>query len=874
MPYPLRAACLSCGLLPLVAPCAAQPVAGVSAAPVAAEAEDIIVYAPILDAQRKALEEQRNALNRVDIISADTVGRFPDQNVAAALARLPAVAVQRDQGQERYIQVRGAPNRWTTVKFDGVPVVGVDEGGSTRAFRFDSVPAVLLSSIAVNKSLLAEMPAEAVVAQVDLRSFSPLGAEGFALAGDVGLGLMGLGLGIQRQVNLRASWANEQLGFVLGGANYKRNQTTDNREASYDSGNAPTILDFRSYILERENNGLFARAEWQPNPGTKLFLGTTYTEFNDDEQRNQYVFQLRTAVPGGIRGVDSGSLNAVQARGTLSDGDYRNNNWVSILGGDHRNEGWDIEWRAAYVETENTTYLPILLQQANNRGLRPSLDYDLSDNRRFPIVTLFNTVPGATPGTWTRGAKRSFLDQGAYDFQIFLPVVQETRSSTWTAKLDVARQLGQVKLSGGFQHDDRFIDGNTISASNTLPLTPFLPGIGAILPPGEYVRNKLWNSRFPRGFDVAIVDNPRLFRDLRPILTRLQAAGIYRPENNVAPTDLYTIEERLYAGYGQALFDFDRLQLVAGLRLERFEQDIFGFVRIGTGTPRPLEVENRYTDWFPSLSAKMDLTPNAVLRGSVQRATARPSFGEVRVGASINDTSTPGTVTGGNPLLKPEYTWGVDAAFEYYLPGGGIASVSSFLRLVKNVLYTGRSIVGSDIYDTPGQDRSDYQFISTFNGERGKLYGVEFNYQQQWSGLPTPWDGLGFQGNVALLGGSFDAPGRAGAPFPGTSDAVVNASLFYEKGRTSARISYQWRSDWPDTLGGFGTQGELADEIRGAYGNLDVTLRYALSSQFVLFADFANLTNAIYEVFENEPAFPVEVEQIGRRYMAGIKVNF
>jgi TonB-dependent receptor len=514
------------------------------------------------------------------------------------------------------------------------------------------------------------------------------------------------------------------------------------------------------------------------------------------------------------------------------------------------------------------------LQQANNRGLRPSLDYDLTGDRRFPIVSLFNTVPGATPGTWTRAAQRSFLDQGAYDFQIFLPVVQETRSDTWTGKLDVARQFERVKLSGGFQTDDRSIDGNTISSSNTLLLTPLLPAVGATLPPGRYVTNQRWNSKFPRGFNVNIVDNERLFADLDPILDRLQAAGLYNPANNVGVTDLYAIEERLYAGYGQALFDFDRLTLVAGLRFERFEQDISGFVRVGTAAPQALTVENGYSDWFPSLSAKYDLTENAVLRGSVQRSTSRPSFGEVRVGASINDVSTPGTITGGNPLLQPEYTWGVDGNFEYYLPGGGIASVGGFARFVDNVLYAGRSIVGSDIYNTPGQDRSDYEFISTFNGGSGTLYGVEFNYQQQWAFLPAPWDGLGFQGNVALLDGSFDAPGRDGAPFPGTSDTIVNASLFYEKNGISARVSYQWRSDWPDTLGGFGTQGELSDEIRGAYGNLDVTLRYAITPQFVLFADFANLTNAIYEVFENDPAFPVEVEQIGRRYMAGVKVNF
>ena len=86
------------------------------------------------------------------------------QREGAQRRRSPGGQKQRDQGQERYIQVRGAPNRWTSVSFDGVPVIGVDEGGATRAFRFDAVPSVILSSIAVNKSLTPDIPAEAIVA--------------------------------------------------------------------------------------------------------------------------------------------------------------------------------------------------------------------------------------------------------------------------------------------------------------------------------------------------------------------------------------------------------------------------------------------------------------------------------------------------------------------------------------------------------------------------------------------------------------------------------------------------------------------------------------------------------------------------------------
>lgn len=98
----------------------------------AEEATDdaIVVTGSIAAAQEASINAKRQAENLVDIAAADSVGRFPDQNSAAALSRLPAVAVQRDRGQERYIQVRGAPNRWTSVSLDGIPLIGVDEGAT------------------------------------------------------------------------------------------------------------------------------------------------------------------------------------------------------------------------------------------------------------------------------------------------------------------------------------------------------------------------------------------------------------------------------------------------------------------------------------------------------------------------------------------------------------------------------------------------------------------------------------------------------------------------------------------------------------------------------------------------------------------------
>jgi TonB-dependent receptor len=318
----------------------------------------------------------------------------------------------------------------------------------------------------------------------------------------------------------------------------------------------------------------------------------------------------------------------------------------------------------------------------------------------------------------------------------------------------------------------------------------------------------------------------------------------------------------------------DRLTIIGGLRVENYEMENAGTVRSGA-VLTPITVDQSDTDLFPSLNLRYELNDDVILRVAAQRGISRPAYGAIRVGAAINDTSTPGTIGGGNPNLLPEYTWGVDASAEYYLPTNGIVSVTGFYRLVDNVFYQGAQLVTDDTYDTGSINRTGYLLSGTFNGENGKLYGVELNVQNQFDFLPSPFDGLGIQGNLTLLQGEYDAPATAtlaaqtGLPFQGLSDTIANASLYYEKYGFSARVSYQWRSDWEDTLGGLG-----AGETRKGYENLDVSLRYAINENLTVFADLANLTDEYYVAYTGGPDLPSEVEQIGERYLFGVRVSY
>jgi outer membrane cobalamin receptor len=137
----------------------------------------VVTGTPLPDSPLASTEAQRRADN------------VPDATAAGALARLPGVGVQRDQGQEGDLQIRAAPSRWTQVSLDGVNVLGAED----RIFRFDSVPAVQIGRLELNKTLLPGMPAEALAGRVDIKAYSPIDNPGFHFSGDFGEGIVDLG---------------------------------------------------------------------------------------------------------------------------------------------------------------------------------------------------------------------------------------------------------------------------------------------------------------------------------------------------------------------------------------------------------------------------------------------------------------------------------------------------------------------------------------------------------------------------------------------------------------------------------------------------------------------------------------------------------
>ena len=140
------------------------------ASALAQNAEEEIVVTGRRAADRAALENKRDSDNQVDQIRADDVGRLPDQNVAEALRRLPGLSVANDQGEGRYLTVRGVSPDLLNVTLNG-QTAGVAEP-EARQVKLDDIPSGLIGAVTVNKTLTPDMDANAIAGSANIETVS------------------------------------------------------------------------------------------------------------------------------------------------------------------------------------------------------------------------------------------------------------------------------------------------------------------------------------------------------------------------------------------------------------------------------------------------------------------------------------------------------------------------------------------------------------------------------------------------------------------------------------------------------------------------------------------------------------------------------
>lgn len=897
------------------------------AAPVSAQqapsetATDLIIVngtRPIAESEAAALAAQRASDSLVTVAAADSVGRLPDQNIAQAASRLPGVAVENDQGQARYISLRGAPNYWTTLSFDGINVVS-PEG---RDSRFDSIPSAIASLIVVSKAVTPDMPGETVAGNVNVITRSAFDYAGLHVAGRAGYGMADLGDRDQYEGSMvlsdRFDVGAGEIGLLVSGSYYERQMVTDNfeidwepvsqdRRPGYETRFWAHEAENKLYRLTRRNWSVSSRLDYRPDPENTISLRSIYTIFTDDEARDNYRFDLDDRQSDGAANVAScattpnltptntgyadvcigntpyrGTIYGIDIRQRSTLRAFRQSIFTNTLAGDHTfGDAWTIEWLANYTQSKDDRSVvgETTWDSPSSRTARPTVAYDFTDPN-VSSLRLFTTSQLSTPTRYTAGNAVTAIDTFTKPLGGLTVLDAVDTTNAYTGRLIVDREMrflgADAVLRTGFQFDQRtkVVDERNIVLNASLANS--LAGI-----PTDY---NLFSLDEPFAGKLSMDYTFRYFDTdkMRAASAAAQAGATFNPVTG----NIYDVREQVYAGFVMGTLDYDWGSVVGGVRIERIENR-----GIATG----ITAGSNQTLAFPSLHLNFDVTDDQKLRVSFNTGAARADYDQMRPNVVIDDVNA--TISGGNPAVRPERAYGVDAYYEYYIVPQGYLMVGAFYKKVEDVLYRQRRIFGSNALDSNGVDRSGHVFTGITNGGDGRIYGLEAAAQLQlepWTaavGLPDWMGGFGFNANLTINDSRVLKPAVDGVPdryiqLPGTSDAVYNVGVYYEKYGFSARLQYRNRTAWLDGVAD--TLADAGDTYWASDDEMDFSMRYAFTPNFEVYFDAANLLNNPGRRF-SEPGNlltatgissprintqTIEWEQFGRRYTGGVRFNF
>lgn len=893
---PLRLAVLALGISHAVNLMAAE------SATTGAAVEEVTITArrPMAESAATALAAQRASNSLVSVLAADLIGNLPDQNVAFAVGRLPGVAVERDQGQARYINLRGAPVYWTTLSFDGLSVVS-PEG---RASRFDNIPSAIASQITVEKAIVPSMAGNTVAGNVDIRTRRAFDNPGQKITGKVGVGRVDLGGGDEVDSSLVYSniFAGGKLGVVAQGSYYSREMATDNWETDpYLSNTIDPSKHFarehenKHYRLTRENISATLRVDYKLNEENTLFASTINTLFHDDEYRDNFIVRLDQGTDASGAGYTSanfinansptsGTVFGARINGRIDYRDGEELTKTNTFGGEHTMSDWDVSWRLNHTFTQDGRNTPVTaaLQSPSSFLLRPTVEYDFRDGDANTL-RFFST--GGVTAARTKDNQITNIEDFQFPMQSIAQIEGADKTRADTVKLDLEHMSELFGLPTNLEFGGLYTD-RTKTSEETNYLRSFstgtIPKWADFATDTSYLGGQDLNYRF-RYTDVSAT-TAFMNEQIRSGAATLQDTR----------ANYWEVTENIAALYGMATSDFAWGNVVYGMRVEQIENTGEAYVTFpaaGTtpATTRLVETKSDDTLYYPSVHLNWNVSDDVKVRYGLTTSASRADFDDLRPNFTINDAAQ--TISGGNPEAKPEKQIGLDAYLEWYLPTGDFFSAGMFYKDITDVLVQQASTFGLDTLDIAGIDRSGYTQTSIGNAGDGYLNGFEIAYTAsaerlaQSMNLPEWMEGFGLNFSGTWTNSEVNLPAVNGVPertisVLGTSDEVYNLQGTYEKYGLTMRLAYQYRTPWGQSVGTYRVINgavypvDIGDVFWDTDEELDFSVRYQVNARVEVFLDAVNLTDMGARRYGDQSRYPIEFEKFGPRYIGGVRFNF
>jgi TonB-dependent receptor len=788
----------------------------------------IIVVGQVAN-QASTLSRQRAADGVESVLTRDAIGQFPDQNVAESLRRLSGVNILNDQGEGRFVSVRGLDPELNAASVNGVRLPAPES--DVRSVALDVIPSELIESIEVKKSLTPDMDGDTIGASIEIHTTSAFDRKKDLFSVKAEGSYNDLADSITPKGSFDFSKKlSDNFGIAGGASYYKRRFATNNEEMDgwdVEDGIAyADTMEYRDYDVTRKRIGASLSLDWQPSPSTKLYARGLYSQFDDQEYRRRLTIEMDEAPSSGT--ATSADFNSEDGEITvtrdLKDRFERQRIRSISLGGETNTGPWKFTYMGSWSkssERENGSIDPVAFERKFDDGDDLGISFDYSNPRR----TAYSITAG----------QDVFLDPTEYEFdKAERTTLSDSQDEEWAIKADISRSFamatGEFTIQAGGKARWR-----TKSYNSTYDIYDGYEGdltLADVLGTQDYDLASIDPVPAKKSFRNFFNDNLASFE--------LDEGDSWQGSNE----EDYSVDEDIQAAYLLGRWDSTTLRVIGGVRMEHTKNDITGnLLDIDNRTLTVLNFKRSYTDWLPSLTLRYEPVRNVVLRAAGYKSLVRPKLSQLAPRVVIEDNEG----EFGNPDLKPYRAWNIDASAEYYFGRNAALSAGFFWKDVKNFTYI--QVIDDYQYGDLLLDQASIPV----NGDSAKIKGLELSYSQVFDFLPAPLDGLLTQVNytytdakgTVLTDGDITDPRKI--PLASSSKNTLNVVLGYEKGPISLRAAGTYRDKYLDEVGDTAAEDRYVDE----HFQLDLSAKYRVRPGVRVFADWVNVTNAPYFAYQN-----------------------
>lgn len=896
------------------APAFAQAATGsdnVAQAPAAATDDDStpeVVVTGFRQSLNAALNQKRDSVAAVDAIVAEDIGKFPDQNLAESLQRIPGIAIQRDGGEGRSITVRGLSGQFTAVRVNGMQALTTTSDGASadrdRSFDFNVFPSELFSSLVVHKTAEPSLDEGSLGAVVDINTGNPLaGKTGLTGAFSAQAQYNDLGKNWGPKVSGLASWKSPSgtVGVSLAAAYSKLTQlemgnnsvrwaqarfdsvegvpcwTAPNVGGSYVSSAGcdavslafhPRIPRYGQVSHDRRRLGITGSFQWSPTDHTKLSFDGLYSDYKEtrEEKWGEVLFRSNE------RSIDVTDYK-IDANNNLISGTF-NDAWVRV---EHYQRKLDTEFYQFSADlkqdigdrfhidllggfSKSDANIPqettLILDDRDAQGYH----YDYS-NMKSPVLSFGTSV--TDPANFQLAEIRDRPSDNSNKFRT------ASLKTTW----DVTDGF-KVKAGGVYRRYDWSLyeaARDTVVCPTkstaqpdvvlgTITCTPSsVSGAAAVygFPVNDNLTDlfTLKNAGQPSGTTTQwVVADLKNAADYTHLYDRTAVPNL---------TNIRSVQEKDKGGYLQ----FDAKGNVLGL-----DYSFSGGIRYvltdqsstGYNSGQLVTVQRTYSDWLPSFNIAFYPTRDIILRGAIGKVMTRPSLGNLTPGGSVDGFNY--KVSFGNPFLDPFRATAFDIGAEWYFARESAFTVALFKKNIESfplsVTRTGTfastglptSVILASSPAASNPEGQLWTISSIGNATGGNLKGIEIGLQAPFRFLPGFLSHFGGIANATFISSTvqYHVTGPATKPGGGNPGSDINATLY-----GLAKRSYNATLYYDDGRfsarasvayrSGFIDNGSATGNIFEGYNpitNVDASVRYKLTPHLELSVEGTNLTDA------------------------------